>query len=153
MQSNEDENSANTIYNNILQAHQEAAELHVPHKPRNKKKSLREGKKVIEKRGALQDVLKGISEDVHPKTSRVKDARKDRDRAYAEEQKEYVRGQIQKTECAHESYKTSLAWSIVNEISGRKWSSRRRVRASCPKKHKVMGGTLSGTAGTTTRSG
>ena len=38
-----------------------------------------------------------------------------------------------KIERAHESYKTSLAWSLVHEISGRKGSSGGRIRASCPK--------------------
>ena len=59
--SNEDKNSANTIYNNITQVHREATELHVPHKAKNMK-SLWEGKKVVQKRDALQDVLKGISD-------------------------------------------------------------------------------------------
>ena len=73
-QANEDENSAITIYDNIIQAHQEAAELHVPHKPANKKKSQWEGKKVVEKRGVLQDVLKDTSEEVRPKASKVENA-------------------------------------------------------------------------------
>ena len=49
MQSNEDENSANTVYNNIIQVYQEAAELHVdlPHMPRNNTTSLWEGKKMV----------------------------------------------------------------------------------------------------------
>ena len=73
---------------NIIQADREAAELHVPHKPGNKKKSLWEGKKVVQKRGALQDVLKGISEEVSPNASKVEDAKRDLDRAYAKEQEE-----------------------------------------------------------------
>ena len=56
--------------------------------------------------------------------------RKDFDRAYAKEQEEYVKGKIQEIERAHESYKTSLAWSIVNEISGRKGSFRGLIRGS-----------------------
>ena len=82
LQSNEEENWANTIYN-IIQAHRVSAELHVPHKPRNKK-SQWEGKEVVEKRGALQDVLKGTSEEVRPKGSKAEDE-KYFDRAYAEE--------------------------------------------------------------------
>ena len=50
---------------------------------------------------------------------KLEDAKKDHDRAYAEEQEEYVNGKVQETKRAHESYKTSLAWFIVNEISGR----------------------------------
>ena len=34
---------------------------------------------------------------------------------------------------AHKSYKTSLAWSVVNEISGQKGSSRGRICAGSPK--------------------
>ena len=120
------------MYNHIIQAHREAAELHVPYKPRNKK-SLWEGKKVVEKRGPLQEVLKGTSEEAHPKASKVEDAKKDLNRAYVEEQEEYVKSKIQEIERAHESYKTRFAWSIVNEVSGRKGSSRCRIRASCPK--------------------
>ena len=55
------------------------------------------------------------------------------DRAYGEEQEVYVKGKMKETRRAHKSCKTSLAWSIVNEISGRKESSRGRIRASCPK--------------------
>ena len=88
---------------NVFQAHREAAELHVPHIPGNKKKSSWESKKVVEKRGALLDVLKGTSEEVRPKASKVQEARKDLDRAYAEEQGEYNKGKIQETERAHES--------------------------------------------------
>ena len=73
MQNNEDENCANTIFNNIIQAHREATELHVPHKPRDKKKSLWEGKKVVEKRGALQGILKGTSEQIRPKASKIEE--------------------------------------------------------------------------------
>ena len=132
LQSNVNKNRANTI-DNILRAHQEAAELHVPHKPRTKSKSLREGKKVVEKTGTLQDVLKGTSAEVRPKASKAADAKKDLDRAYAEEQEKYVKGKTQESERAHEFYRTSLAWSIVNAISGRKGSSRSRIRASCPR--------------------
>ena len=85
-QINKDENSANTIHNNIIQAHREAAEVHVPHYRRNKK-SLREGKKVVEKRGVLQDIPKGTSEEVRPKASEAEDA-KYLDRADAEQQEE-----------------------------------------------------------------
>ena len=49
---------------NVFQAHREAAELHVPHIPGNKEKSSWESKKVVGKRGALLDVLKGTSEEV-----------------------------------------------------------------------------------------
>ena len=132
LQSDDNENRANTIHNNIIQARPEAPELHLPQKPRNEKAPW-EGKKVVKKRGALQDVLKGTREEVRPKPSTVDDAKKDLDRAHTEEQEKYVKGKIQETERAHESYKTSLAWSVVNEISGRKGSSRGRIRASCPK--------------------
>ena len=88
---------------------------------------------MVEKRGALQDVLKDTIEEVRPKASIVEVAKKELDVAYVEEQEEYVNGKIQETEHAHESYKTSIAWSIVNEISRRKGPSRGRIRASCSK--------------------
>ena len=73
--------SASTVYNNIIQAYREAAELHVPSKPTTKKKSVWECKKVVGKTGALQDVLKGTNEEVRPKASKLEDAKKDLDRA------------------------------------------------------------------------
>ena len=69
--SNEEEN----IYN-IIQAHREAVERHVLHTPRNKQ-SLWAHKKVVEKRGALQEVLKGTSEEARLKAPEVEDAKKD----------------------------------------------------------------------------
>ena len=88
---------------------------------------------VVQKRGSLQDVLKVTSKEVRTKASKVEDAKRDLDRPYAEEQEEYVIGKIQKFELAHESYETSSARSMVNEISGRKGCSCCRSRASCPK--------------------
>ena len=70
---------------------------------------------------------------VSPIASEVEDAKKDLDRAYAFEQDEYFKSKIQEIERAYESYETSLAWSIVNQIPGRKESSRCRICASCPK--------------------
>ena len=87
---------------------------------------------MVEKRGALQDVLKGTNEEIHPEASNVEDAKKDLHRPYVEEQEGYVKGEIQEIERAHESYKTSLTWSVVKEISGRKGSSCGRIRANCP---------------------
>ena len=82
LHSGEVEISANTIYNSIIQA-REAAELHARQTPRKKKMSLWEGKGVVEKRDALQAVLKGTSEELRPKASKVEDAKNHLDRAYA----------------------------------------------------------------------
>ena len=82
MHSGEDEISANTTYNSIIQA-REAAELHARHTTRKKKNSLWEGKRVVEKRDALQAVLKGTNEELRHKASKVEDAKNYLDRAYA----------------------------------------------------------------------
>ena len=50
--------------------------------------------KMVQKRSALQDVLKGTNEEVHRKASKVEDAKKDLERAYTAEQEEYVKGKI-----------------------------------------------------------
>ena len=44
----------------------------MPRNPRHRK-SLWEGRKVVQKRGSLQDVLKGTNEEVRPKASKVED--------------------------------------------------------------------------------
>ena len=46
---------------------------------------------MVAKRRALQDVLKGTSEETRPKASKVEDAKKNHDSAHAEEQEEYVK--------------------------------------------------------------
>ena len=57
----------------------------------------RAGKKVVKKRGASQDVLKGTTcEEVRPQASKVEDVKKDLKRAYTKEQEEYVKGKIEK---------------------------------------------------------
>ena len=97
-----------------------------------RKPSLWEGKKVVEKKGALQDILKSTSEEVRPKASKVEDAKKDLDRAFAEEQEDYVKGKIQEIERAHESYKNGFSLIHSERNYGRKGSSRCQIRASCP---------------------
>ena len=57
----EEDTTADTMYNNIIQAHQEAAEMHVPLKPRKKKRVLWETNNIIKKREALHQTFKNDS--------------------------------------------------------------------------------------------
>ena len=51
---------------------------------------------MVEKRGASQDDLKGTSEGVHTKASKIEDAQQDLDGAYAEEQRNTLKVRYKK---------------------------------------------------------
>ena len=82
-----DNTKADTMYNNIIQAHQEAAEKHVPLKPRKKKRVIWESNNIIKKREALQQTFKnGNSEK-----KSLEEAKADLDKEYTKEQEQYIR--------------------------------------------------------------
>ena len=127
-----EDTTADTMYNNIMHAHQEAAKLHIPLKPRRKKGVIWESAKIIEKREALHEELRNESRDADSKREHIERAKADLDNAYIIEQEQYVRDKLQELEEAYESTKTRLAWSIVNEVSGRKKSKHSQIRANSP---------------------
>ena len=128
----EEDTTADTMYNNIIQAHQEAAEMHVPLKPRKKKRVLWETNNIIKKREALHQTFKNDSNNSSSENKSIKQAKIDLDNAYTNEQEQYIREKINELENAHDTNKARLAWTIVNEVSGRKGTKTNQIRANSP---------------------
>ena len=85
---------------------------------------------MVKKRGVLQNVLKDNREEVRPKASKVENAKD----LTPKNRRNMLKVRYKKLNVAKSpAQQFSVAWSIVKEISGRKGSSRSRIRARCPK--------------------
>ena len=128
-----DSETADSMYNNIIEAHKMAAETHVPLKPKCKLRVPWENDKVAEKRQNLKE-LHNIKSANPSKSNidRVKAAKKDLDLAYETEQEKYMKEKISKIENAHANQKSRLVWATVNEISGRKKTNTGQIKAKSP---------------------
>ena len=61
---------------------------------------------------------------------KYKQAQKDLEVTYFYEQQKYIQSQIDRIENASENKQSSLAWQTVNEITGRKKSTKAKIKAS-----------------------
>ena len=61
---------------------------------------------------------------------KYKQAQKDLEATYFYEQQKYIQSQIDRIENASENKQSSLAWQTVNEITGRKKSTKAKIKAS-----------------------
>ena len=113
------------MYENIIKAHNESADLHV--RKRCKKKNTWERVKITEKRQHLHNTF-----DENQKNPNVEKAKRELDEAYHAEQETFVKEKILEIENVHLNRKARLAWDTVNEISGRKKTKKRQIRAESP---------------------
>ena len=128
-----DRETADSMYNNIVEAHKKAAEIHIPVKSKCKQRVPWENNKVSEKRQKLKELhnIKSTNPTTES-TNRVEAAKMDLDRAYEEEQEKYVQEKVSVIENAHANMKSRLVWATVNEVSGRKKSNSGQIRAKSP---------------------
>ena len=61
---------------------------------------------------------------------KYKQAQKDLEATYFYEQQKYIQSQIDRIENASEKKQPSLAWQTVNEITGRKNSTKAKIKGS-----------------------
>ena len=59
-----------------------------------------------------------------------KQAQKNLETTYLNEQQKYIQSQIYRIENASENKQSSLAWQTVNEIAGRRKSTKTKIKAS-----------------------
>lgn len=130
----QDENAtADSMYENIVRAHNESANLHVPVRKRNKRKNAWESVKVSEKRQHLQEAFDENQKNPNPTNKdQVEKAKRELDESYCAEQKTFVEEKILEIEKAHLNQKARLAWDTVNEITGRKGTKKGQIRAESP---------------------
>ena len=129
----EESDSANNVYRNIVIAHQESSELHIPKKVRIKKDVPWESTEVIEKREALRKAQKAEnSKRTRASVKRLEEAKKELEECYVKAQEKYIEKKVEEIENAIECKQSKVAWNTVNEISGRKTSNKGKLKADNP---------------------
>ena len=130
LQLSEQDPTPNSTYENFIQSHQIAAEKFIPLRPKIKSLAPWENDIVTLKREKLKTLTKQISKYPTRQSQRAKDkALKELNETYLEEQQKYIQTQIDKINDASANQQSSLAWKIVNNISGRKKSPKSKLKA------------------------
>ena len=125
--------SCDSLYQNIVVAHQKSSELHIPTKPKQKLRVPWETADIVSKRKALHEAFKANQcSRSDENTQKVENAKNELDKAYTNEQKSYVQEKIRSIETAHANHQSKLAWDTVNEITRRKASKAGQIRANSP---------------------
>jgi exonuclease III len=126
-----DHHTPNSTYDNFVTAHNEAAVDCIPLKPKVKRRVPWETVAVLKQRDQLKSVakLKNLN-PIKSNISKFKKAQKDLAEIYNLEQRNYVLTQIDKIAHASTNKQSSMAWQTVNEVSGRKTSSKSKLKAS-----------------------
>ena len=101
---NNDDETADSMYKNIVEAHKKAAETHIPLKPKQIKHVPWESSDVTNKRQKLKDLNNIKNANLtEENVSKVTAAKKDLDLAYEEEQRNYIQEKVSIIEEAHEN--------------------------------------------------
>ena len=130
---NDDDNNADTTYNNIITAHNEAAHMCIPKKEKKKHHVPWKNEHIQLKQQAVKVVQKAMTErKTRSTTLRLKNARADLDDAYMQELSTYINGKIDTISSASENQQSRLAWETVNEITGRKNTPTGKIKADNP---------------------
>ena len=86
---------------------------------------------LIEKRKRLKKLAQMKNRNAaRANVRKHKQAQKNLETTYLNEQQKYIQSQIYRIENASENKQSSLAWQIVNEITGRKKSTKAKIKAS-----------------------
>ena len=131
LQADDENPTANSTYENFVTTHHEAAAECIPVKPKIKRRVPWESKQVIAKRESLKKAS-NVKRTKPTKTNitKFKKAQKDLVDTYESEQRMYILNQIDKIKNATENRQSSIAWKIVNEVTGRKTYSNSKLKAS-----------------------
>ena len=100
-------------------------------KARKRKKNPWETEKILSKRTSLKNAsaLQRANPNV-TNLKKVKQAKKDLRLSYEQEQAAYVQSKIDEIKSAADNKQSALAWKTVNEISGRKKTTKAKIKAN-----------------------
>lgn len=133
LQSLDEDGSADALYENIITAHKESAEKHIPHKPKRKRHVPWQNVGVTCKREALKEAHKlKIAFPTNENSEKLEQAKKDLKGAYNSSQEKYIQEKTDVITNAHVKQQSRLVWETVNEISGRKHNVKGRLKADTP---------------------
>ena len=121
LQEEDRSNTANTIYQNIMKANNEAAQNCIPIKRKSQKRIPWETAEVEEKRQKIKNTP--INSPIFETT------RKELKECYEKEQQAYIKKKVDIIKTASINKRSRIAWETVNEISGRKTSNPSKIRA------------------------
>ena len=130
----EKEESPDITYKKFIEAHEEAAKLHIPLKPKIKKRVPWESADVMQKREEVRKHSK--RKDTNPTLGNMEAFNKskhDLKKAYEDELKNYILGKTELIKQSSENKKSSIAWQAVNEITGRKIVQQGKLKAASQK--------------------
>ena len=131
LQHEDTKESANSAYQNFVKAHKETAEMLIPQKEKVKQKVPWENEITIEIRKQLKKLARMKNRNAtRANVRKHKEAQKDLEATYFNEQQKYIQFQTDRIENAFENKQSSLAWQTVNEITGRKKSTKAKIKAS-----------------------
>ena len=130
LQSETESTSANTMYENFIEAHNYASKNAIPLKRKMKRKIPWETEAITEKRNILKSAANRKNAIPTRASARLfVDAQKDLVETYESEQAKYVQERIDTINNAHANNQSSLAWKTINDISGRKRSNKAKLKA------------------------
>ena len=131
LQQEDSNENANNAYQNFFKANKETAEMLILQKEKVKREVPWENEIVIEKRKQLEKLAQMKNRNAtRANVRKHKQAQKDLETTYLSEQQKYIQSQIDRIENASENKQSSLAWQTVNEITGRKKSTKAKIKAS-----------------------
>ncbi len=124
----DEEQTAETIYESIISAHEKTSTACIPKKTSAKKYTTKNDEKINLLRGEAKSAWKTFqAQQTKQNYDNLKQAREKLYTAYCNHQENYIQTQIQTIESAAIQNQTKLAWKTVNEISSRKISHKGRL--------------------------
>ena len=118
LQNLNEEMSANMMYENIIQAHNESAKQHIPIRKRQIKGNAWETIEVCDKRRSLHEAYEVNRKNPNSTNRlRLENEKIELDDAYQSEQAKFVQEKVAVIEGTHTNNKARLAWNTVNEVS------------------------------------
>ena len=133
LQNLNDDQDVNKTYNNIIHAHEKAAEAHIPIITKVKQHIPWENKEISMKREKLKDAFQdSMRRKTRSSMAKLAEAKIEFQNAYDTEQERYVLEKVNTITNSIEHCKSGLAWKTVNELTGRKGSNKGRIKAKHP---------------------
>ena len=131
LQNDEETISANTAYTYFETACKESSAKYIPLKIKQKKRTPWENPEICQKRKDLH-IAENLKDSKISFENQIQfnKTKKELTSAYDAEQSKYVNKKIKDIEIAAANKQSSIAWKIVNEISGRKNSNSAKLKAS-----------------------
>ena len=129
-----EEESASEKYERFIKANKEAAELVIPVKKRAHKTRFSSDTRVIKARDNIRDAYETYQNNTtDDRRESYKSAKKELEDTYNLVTTEHLNGKIQEVETAHINSKHGLSWKLINEITGRKASTKGQLKGDTQK--------------------